>query len=163
MVQRLTLISGNSNFFEQYCHYIYIIPFIVVPLFLYILFFQSVFSLLFSVSFVISQSSDSFFCRFQSTDEPVEGFYIWVRLLLISSISFYYFLVIYLFIYCSCMLFNFTVKTLSILIIVSKIPFLSIARFLPYLILVLMLEQSIQTVFFFFFLVNMPCNFFVER
>ena len=61
------------------------------------------------------------------------------------------------------MLFNFTVKTLSILIIVSKIPFLSIARFLPYLILVLMLEQSIQTVFFFFFLVNMPCNFFVER
>ena len=60
---------------------------------------------------------------------------------------------------CSCMLSTFSIKSLSILIIVFKNSCLIILTFSPYLTLVLMLVQSLPTDFLSF---SMPCNFLLN-
>ena len=132
-----------SFFSFSYSHYVYVRPFIVVPQSLNIQFyFFHLFSLCFSilkVSIACPQAQSILFSAISVLRRgPLKIFIIPVILFLISSIYFWFleFSSLFVLSICPCMLSPFSILSLII------------STYLPYLILVLMLAQSLQSIIF---------------
>ena len=137
------LILFVSFFSFWYSHYMYVRPFIVVPQSLNIQFyFFRLFSLCFSilkVSIAWTQAQSILFSAISVLHRgPLKIFIIPVILFLISSIYFWFleFSSLFVLSICSCMLSPFSILSLII------------STYLPYLILVLMLARSLQSIIF---------------